>query len=167
MTRDAVQRRLPQPPVHFIPSHGHALGVLGRRLTDCLELRTLIRRLKEDLRGSPAIGLRQELKEIEADIVEYTDLLAGRIAQLGPAGDEAIGLVGMHSGDHGASLSAAIAGLVRTMRGGSEELGSLGDAESAGLLAEVSRVAGTWLWRLELPDGPAPAGRVLHMVVLP
>jgi hypothetical protein len=73
----------------------------------------------------------------------------------------------MHSGDHGASLSAAIAGLVRTMRGGSEELSSLGDAESAGLLAEVSRVAGTWLWRLELPDGPAPAGRVLHMVVLP
>jgi hypothetical protein len=50
--------------------------------------------------------------------------------------------------DDGVPLGAAITEFGRRSRGDVPEAERLGDLESAGLLAEIARVAETWLWCL-------------------
>ena len=53
----------------------------------------------------------------------------------------------------GVPLGAAITEFVRRWRGDVPEAERLGDPESAGVLAEIARVAETWLWDLStVPD---------------
>jgi DNA-binding ferritin-like protein len=135
-----------------------AVGLLAQRLADCLELQMLIRQAKWTLKRS-SIG--RGLREIETDVGDYAALLGERAEQLGWAAGHAVRLVVMPSAvaedqpalsrgaEHRASLAEAMAAVARRMRDGIADTDRLEDAESAGMLAEVSRVADTWLWWLE------------------
>jgi starvation-inducible DNA-binding protein len=137
-----------------------AIGVLVRRRTDCVDLQALIRRAKWNLTGSASAGLRRGLTEIEADAEDYAELLAERAVQLGwTGGGGKLALVGSTPTEEPAEHSAraeprtvllsAIASFDDQVRTGMTTLVGLGDVESAGILAEISRIADTWRWCLE------------------
>jgi hypothetical protein len=91
--------------------------------------------------------------EIEADLGTYARLLAEREVRLGWAGALPLPRGGGGCSDDGIRLGAAITEFVRRSRGDVREAERLGDAESAGVLAEIARVAETWLWDLgTVPD---------------
>jgi DNA-binding ferritin-like protein len=137
-----------------------AVGLLTQRLADCIELQMLIRQAKWNLKRS-SVRLDRGLNEIETDVVGYAALLGERAVQLGWVAGHAVKLIVMPSTvagkqpalsegtERGASLLDAMAAVARRMRDGIAEADRLQDGESAGVLAEVSRVADTWLWCLE------------------
>jgi DNA-binding ferritin-like protein len=162
------------PTLSRLPSKNHvAVGLLTRRLADCVELQMLIRQAKWNLKPS-SIGLSRGLNEIETDLGDYAALLGERAVQLGWVADHAVKLVVMPStaaetqpalapgAEHGGSLVDAMAAVARRMRDGIAETDRLEDAESAGMLAEVSRVADTWLWCLDEAQQAEVAGRTLQ-----
>jgi hypothetical protein len=127
--------------------------LLTRRHGDCIELEARIRRARREL-GSGRSGLQQALVEIEADLGTYAGLLAEREAHLGWRGPLPLPLRrGDGSSDEGVSLGVAITEFVHRLRGDVAEAERLGDPESAGLLAEIARVAETWLWDLATVPG--------------
>ena len=120
--------------------------LLIRRHGDCLELETRIRRARRELGSARSDGLQQTLVEIEADLGTYTGLLAEHEARLGWAGSIPLPRgAGGFLGD-GVPLGAAITEFARRSRNDAPEAERLGDPESAGVLAEIARVAETWLW---------------------
>jgi len=121
--------------------------LLTRRRGDCIELEARIRRAGREL-GSRSGGLQRALEEIEAELGTYAGLLAEREVGLGWARPLPVPRVGDDSSDDGVPLGAAITEFVRRSRGDVPEAERLGDLESAGLLAEIARVAETWLWCL-------------------
>jgi DNA-binding ferritin-like protein len=147
-----------------------AIGLLTQRLDDCVELQMLIRQAKWNLKRSSS-GLSRGLNEIETDVGDYAALLGERAVQLGWVAGHAVKLIVMPSSvaekqpalsqgaEHGASLLDAMAAVARRMRDGIAETERLEDAESAGILAEVSRVADTWLWCLDEAQQAEVAGR--------
>ena len=143
-------------------TRAQVLVLLVRRVADCIHLQALIGQASRFLNGSSSSGFRRGLGEIEADLGDYAGLLAERAVHLGWAADEGERLSmrpaltegqPAHSPrrDHASSLLEAIAAFARGVRGSLAETDRLGDAESAGILAEISRVADTWLWCFEVP----------------
>ena len=66
----------------------------------------------------------------------------------------------------GISLGAAITEFVQRSRGDVSEAERLGDPESAGLLAEIARVAETWLWNLATVPGNVRLARQPYAEVI-
>jgi hypothetical protein len=99
------------------------------------------------------------LNEIEADLGEYVALLGARAVQLdGWPRSTGAGAAPQPGAEAGASLPGMIAAFTRRARGAVEDMDRLGDVESAGILAEVARVADTWLWWLDVPPPVESAG---------
>jgi hypothetical protein len=132
--------------------------LLTRRHGDCIELEARIRRARRELGSARSDGLQLALVEIEADLGTYAGLLAEREAHLGWKGPLPLRRSD-GSSDDGASLGAAITEFVHRLRGDVAEAERLGDPESAGLLAEIARVAETWLWDLATVPGNARLAR--------
>ena len=138
--------------------------LLIRRHADCIELESRIRRARREL-GSARSGLQQALVEIEADLGTYAGLLAERETHLGRAGPLPLPRGGGSWAD-GISLGAAITEFVQRSRGDVPEAERLGDPESAGLLAEIARVAETWLWDLATVPGHVRLARQPYAEVI-
>jgi hypothetical protein len=138
--------------------------LLIRRHGDCIELESRIRRARREL-GSARSGLQQALVEIEADLGTYASLLAERETHLGWAGPLPLSRGG-GSWDDGVSLGPAITEFVHRSRGDVAEAERLGDPESAGLLAEIVRVAETWLWDLATIPGNVRLARQPYAEVI-
>jgi DNA-binding ferritin-like protein len=134
-----------------------AARLLTERLADCIDLRALVRQATRQLSGISSRRLREGLNEVEADLGDYVGLLGERAVQLDGwprrTGAEPEPWPGA---EPGASLPGAVAAFSRRARGAVEDMDRLGDGDSAAILAEVARVADTWLWCL---DAPPPAGR--------
>jgi hypothetical protein len=128
--------------------------LLTRRHGDCIQLEARIRRARRELGSARSDGLPQALVEIESDLGTYVGLLAEREAHLGWAGPLPLPRGGGSS--DAISLGAAITEFVQRSRGDVAESERLGDPESAGILAEIARVAETWLW--DLATGPRHIG---------
>jgi hypothetical protein len=140
--------------------------LLTRRHGDCIELEARIRRARRKLGSTRSGGLQQALVEIEADLGTYSGLLAEREARLGWAGPLPFPRGGAGSSDGGVPLSVAITEFVHRSRGDQTEAEPLGDPESAGILAEIARVAETWLWDLGTVPGNLLLARQLYSEVL-
>jgi hypothetical protein len=147
------------------PIRTRPVELLTRRRGDCIELEARIRRARREL-GSGRSGLQQALVEIEADLGIYAGLLAEREAHLGWAGPLPLPRGGVGSRDNGVSLGAAITEFVQRSRGDVPEAERLGDPESAGLLAEIARVAETWLWDLATVPGNVRLARQPYAEVI-
>jgi DNA-binding ferritin-like protein len=159
------------------PARRQAMALLALRHADCFALRTLIRQARRSLTGWSSFARHRQLREIEADLRDYCDLLGGRLVQLGTTAEDGIELGANPSragerqsarpagAEDEACLPEVIAKFAAQMRNGSDELDRSGDGESAGLLAEAARVADTWLWRLDVADCRRPAFRIRSTAV--
>ena len=139
---------LPEAQARPLSVWGQTVELLTRRRGDCIELEARIRRARRELGSARSGGLQRALEEIEADLGTYAALLAEREVGLGWARPLPLPRVGDGSPDDGVPLGAAITEFVRRSRGDVPEAERLGDLESAGLVAEIARVAETWLWCL-------------------
>jgi hypothetical protein len=127
---------------------GRTVDLLIRCHADCIELEARIRRARRELGSTRSDGLQRALVEIEADLGTYARLLAEREVCLGWAGPIPFPRGDGGGSDDGVPLGAVIAEFVRRSRGDVSEAERIGDAESVGVLAEIARVAETWLWDL-------------------
>jgi hypothetical protein len=142
----------PETPIRPLSAWTPTVELLTRRHRDCIELEARIRRARRELGPTRSDGLQRALVEIEADLGTYAGLLAEREAHLGWAGPLPLPRGGGGSPDDGVPLGAAITEFVHRSRVDVPEAEWLGDPESAGILAEIARVAETWLW--DLATGP-------------
>jgi hypothetical protein len=141
----------PETPVRPLSAWSRTVELLTRRHAECIELEARIRRARRELGSIPSSGLERSLVEIEADLGTYARLLAEREVRLGWAGALPVPRGGGGCSD--VPLGAAITEFVRRSRGDVPEAERLGDGESAGVLAEIARIAETWLWDLTtVPD---------------
>jgi hypothetical protein len=138
----------PETPIRPLSAWARTVELLTRRHGDCIELEARIRRARRELGSARSQGLQQALVEIEADLGTYAGLLAEREAHLGWAGPLPLSRGGAGASDDGVPLGAAISEFVRRSRRDVPEAERLEDPESAGVLAELARVAETWLWNL-------------------
>jgi hypothetical protein len=148
------------------PIRTRPVELLIRRHGDCIDLEARIRRARRELGSARSDGLQQGLAEIEADLGTYAGLLAERGAHLGWKGPLPLPRGGGGSSDDGVSLGAAITEFVHRGRGDVAEAERLGDPEGAGLLAEIARVAETWLWDLATVPGRIRLARQPHAEVI-
>ena len=139
---------LPEAQARPLSAWAQMVELLTRRRGDCIELEARIRRARRELGSARPGGLQRALGEIEADLATYAGLLAEREVGLGWAQPLPVPGGGDGSSDDGVPLGAAITEFVRRSRGDVPEAERLGDLESAGVLAEIARVAETWLWCL-------------------
>jgi hypothetical protein len=142
------------------------VDLLTRRHGDCLQLEARIRRARRELGSTRSHGLQQALVEIESDLGTYAGLFAEREAHFGWAGPLSLPLGGGGSPDDIVSLGAAITEFVHRSRGDAAEAERLGDPESAGILAEIARVAETWLWDLATVPGNVRLARQPYAEVI-
>lgn len=138
-----------------------AIGLLNQRLADCIDLQTQSKQAHWNVKGPAFIALHKLFDEVNAALVEYADLLAERIVQLGGIAEGTVGVVadrstlvdyplGLSTGaEHVAALSDTLAAFGRTARVGIEEMNELEDAGSADILTEISRGVDKWLWFVE------------------
>jgi starvation-inducible DNA-binding protein len=142
-------------------SRREAIDLLNQRLADCIDLQTQSKQAHWNVKGPTFIALHKLFDEINAAALEYADLLAERIVQLGGIAEGTVGVVAERStlvdfplalstgAEHVAALSDALAGFGRTTRVGIEEMNELEDADSADMLTEISRGVDKWLWFVE------------------
>lgn len=135
--------------------------LLNQRLADCIDLQTQCRQAHWNVKGPSFIALHKLFDDIASDILEYGDLLAERVVQLGGTAEGTVGVVAKRSrlldyplrlssgAEHVAALSDALAQFGRTTRIGIEEMNKLEDAVSADVLTEISRGVDKWLWFVE------------------
>ena len=156
----------PETPIRPLSAWTRTVGLLTRRHGDCIELEARIRRARRELGSTPSDRLQRALVETEADLGIYARLLAEREVCLGWAGLLPLPRGGGDSSDDGISLGAAITEFVHRSRGDVPEAEWLGDPESAGILAEIARVAETWLWDLATVPGNVRFARQPHSEVI-
>jgi hypothetical protein len=142
-----------ETPIRPLSPWARTVELLTRRHVACIELEARIRRARRELGSTRSDGLQRVLVEIEADLGTYVRLLTEREARLGWPGPLPLPRGDGSCSDDGVSLGAAITEFVHRSRGDLPEAERLGDPESAGVLAEIARVAETWLWDLRaVPD---------------
>ena len=160
-SRDWLSRTGREPLPRPLSAWARTGALLTRRHGDCLELEARIRRARRELGSARSDGLQQALVEIEADLGTYSGLLAEREAHLGRAGQLPRG--GAGASDDSVPLGVAITEFVHRSRDDLAEAEPLGDSESAGILAEIARVAETWLWDLgTVPAASCRPGNSIH-----
>jgi starvation-inducible DNA-binding protein len=135
--------------------------LLNQRLADCIDLQTQCKHAHWNVKGPSFIALHKLFDDIASDVLEYGDLLAERVVQLGGTAEGTVGVVAKRSrlldyplrlssgAEHVAALSDALAQFGRTARMGIEEMNELEDAVSADVLTEISRGVDKWLWFVE------------------
>ncbi len=135
--------------------------LLNQRLADCIDLQTQCKQAHWNVKGPTFIALHKLFDEINAAVLEYVDLIAERVVQLGGIAEGTAAVVAERStlidypltlstgAEHVAALSDALAAFGRTVRVGIEEMNDLEDADSADILTEISRGVDKWLWFVE------------------
>ena len=133
------------------------IGLLNQRLAEAIDLQTQCKQAHWNVKGPAFIALHKLFDDVNEDVEEYMDLIAGRVVQLGGIAEVTVGAVEECStlpdypngNEHVAALSDALATFGRTMRIGIEEMNELEDAGSADTLTEISRGVDKWLWFVE------------------
>jgi starvation-inducible DNA-binding protein len=160
-TRPRVTRLYPTKNDLPERARTEAIELLNQRLADCIDLQTQCKQAHWNVKGPTFIGLHKLFDEINEAVEDYVDLIAERVVQLGGIAEGTARIVGQRStlidyplalstgAEHVAALSDGLSQFGRTARVGIEEMGDLGDADSADILTEVSRGLDKWLWFVE------------------
>ena len=151
-----VSARLGPPAAGDAGGHTPTADILARRSVDCVALEARIRRFRRALEPLRIGDLVRALADAQTDLETYAGLLTERAAQLGPGRPDIVVPLRDQPADDVPALAAGICDFVRRTRGAQQAAERLGDPESAGLLAELARVAETWLWGLEAPARVVP-----------
>ena len=137
------------------------IRLLNQRLADSIDLQAQCKQAHWNVKGPTFIALHKLFDDINEDALEYVDLIAERVVQLGGVAEGTVGVVAERStlvdypiglvtgAEHVAALSDALAAFGRSVRVGIEEMNELEDAGSADILTEISRGVDKWLWFVE------------------
>jgi len=132
--------------------------ILNQQLADGIDLQSQCKQAHWTLKGPTFIALHKLFDEIHRAILEYVDLLAERIVQLGETPNGTVRIVALRSSlaeyplnlttasEHVAALSNALAAFGRSTRTGISEASDLGDPVTADILTEIARGVDQWLW---------------------
>lgn len=142
-------------------TRSEVIALLNQRLADCIDLQTQCKQAHWNIKGPTFIALHKLFDEVHEAVLEYADLLAERVVQLGGVAEGTVKIVAerstlidypltLSSGpEHVAALSDALGQFGRETRLGIEEMNELEDAGSADILTEISRGVDKWLWFVE------------------
>ncbi|QJR38058.1 DNA starvation/stationary phase protection protein Dps [Gemmatimonas groenlandica] len=142
-------------------TRSEVVSLLGQRLAACIDLQSHCKHAHWNVKGHKFLSLHELFDRIHASVLDYGDLIAERIVQLGGVADGTVKQVAQRSElidypgalsaghQHVAALSDSLSQFGRTARIGIEEMNALEDAVSADVLTEVARGVDRWLWFVE------------------
>ena len=136
-------------------------GLLNQRLADCIDLQAQCKQAHWNVKGPTFIALHKLFDELHEAALEYVDLLAERVIQLGGIAEGTGAIVAERSElpqypinistgeEHVWALSNALASFGERIRRAIDETDELGDADSTDICTEISRGVDKWLWFVE------------------
>jgi starvation-inducible DNA-binding protein len=137
------------------------IDLLNQRLADAVDLQTQAKQAHWNVKGPHFIALHRLFDEIHGAVVEYGDLLAERVVQLGGIAGGTARVVAERSelpeyphaiaggAEHVNALASALAEFGASVRRAIGETGDWDDQVSADICTEVSRGVDKWLWFVE------------------
>jgi starvation-inducible DNA-binding protein len=137
------------------------ITLLNQRLADAIDLQAQIKQAHWNVKGPSFIALHELFDDIFEAQLEYVDLIAERVVQLGGIAEGTIRVavsrtrldeypLTLTTGPaHVEALSRALSDFGHEVRLAIDEADGLGDADSADIFTEVSRGIDKWLWFVE------------------
>src|SRR5437667_305314 len=131
------------------------------RLADAIDLQLQTKQAHWNVKGPQFIALHKLFDELHDAALEYVDLLAERVIQLGGIAEGTGAIVAERSElpqypinistgeEHVWALSNALASFGERIRRAIDETDELGDADSTDICTEISRGVDKWLWFVE------------------
>jgi starvation-inducible DNA-binding protein len=135
--------------------------LLNARLADAIDLQLQVKQAHWNVKGPHFIALHELFDQISGAVLEYVDLIAERIVQLGGVAEGTVQTVAQRTqlfqyplGDadghkHVEALATALASFNEPVRGAIDEVDKLGDAVTVDMLTEIARGVDKWLWFVE------------------
>ncbi len=137
------------------------IGLLQERLADCIDLTQQAKQAHWNVKGPSFIALHELFDKVHENAGDSADLLAERIVQLGGIAEGTVRAVAKRSSlqeysltiaagkDHVEALARALAFTGEQVRSGINKTAEIGDAGTADILTEISRVLDKDLWFVE------------------
>jgi starvation-inducible DNA-binding protein len=137
------------------------IELLNARLADAIDLQTQCKQAHWNVKGPDFIALHELFDSINTSVIEYVDIIAERVVQLGGVAEGTARTVAKAStldeyagkgGEghvHIDALATAIAAFGKNSRSAIDASDKIGDADTADIFTEVSRGLDKWLWMLE------------------
>ncbi len=137
------------------------IETLNLRLADAIALQTQAKQAHWNVKGPHFIGLHKLFDDVSEATLEYIDLIAERVVQLGGVAEGTARMAAQRAQlkpypldistgkDHCEALSTALATFGSAVRQAIDEADSVGDKGTADLYTEVSRGVDKWLWFVE------------------
>ena len=138
-----------------------SVAVLNATLADTMDLTNSVHMAHWTVRGTHFAGLHKLFEDFYNQLNVITDDVAERVVQLGGTPDGTTQLVGektrlepyptdLRDGiEHVRALSTRYAALAKSAREGIDTTDDAGDADTADLLTDLSRLLDKHLWMLE------------------
>jgi len=154
-----------------IPNRERLVELLNHRLADGVDLMTQCKQAHWNVKGPSFIALHKLFDKVFDASVEYSDLIAERIVQLGGVARGTAREAAAHSEldefpiklanglEHARRLAASLNGFADRVRAAIDEAEELEDAVTMDICTEIARETDKWRWMVEahVQEG-APAG---------
>src|SRR5438105_441311 len=151
------------PTLNDLPesTRGQVIDLLNQRLADAIDLELQAKQAHWNVKGPQFIALHKLFDEINDAVVEYVDLLAERVVQLGGTAEGTARVVAERSElpeypltistgeEHVWALSSALSNFGERIRRAIDQTADLGDVDSSDICTEISRGTDKWLWFVE------------------
>jgi len=159
---------MPNPTTHFStrldiaePIRTNAIALLNKTLASTLDLKTQVKQAHWNVKGKDFYQLHLLFDEMSVELEEFIDIVAERVTSLG---GYALGTTraaaknselpeyefdAIDSMDHVTALADRFAIYGKSTRHGIEKTQELGDADTADIYTQISRVIDKRLWFLE------------------
>src|ERR1700739_4311439 len=139
----------------------NVIVILNERLSDAIDLQSQIKQAHWNVKGPHFIALHELFDKISDTVLDHIDEIAERITSLGGTAEGTVAVAAKRSKlknyplsitagkDHLFYLSTQLSVFGKAVRGGIEETGDLGDADTADLFTGISREIDKYLWFVE------------------
>lgn len=143
------------------PTRELIIELQNLRLADAIVLQTQVKQAHWNVKGPHFIGLHKLFDEISDAMLEYIDLIAERIVQLGGVAEGTAHVAAARTQlkpypldiacgkTHCEILSLALATFGQSVRAGIDEADAAADKNTADLYTEIARGIDQWLWFVE------------------
>lgn len=135
--------------------------LLNQRLADSVDLALQMKTAHWNVKGPAFIGLHELFDQVHAGAMDYVDLIAERVVQLGGLAEGTVRISAQRSslteyplnpideGEHVEAVTEALATVAAKMRDAIDQAAELGDQATADIFTEVTRGLDKWLWFVE------------------
>lgn len=135
--------------------------LLNQRLSEAVDLQSQAKQAHWNVKGPHFIGLHKLFDEVYAEVGEFVDLIAERVAQLGGVAEGTVRVAAARShleeypldiaegSAHVQALSKALGAFGHEVRLAIDEADELDDAATADLFTDVSRGIDKLTWMVE------------------